>query len=124
MVGSVEGLLGPSPRAERGGDHAAVVTCTSMPNSSNFISAAVFDIYPAATVLLIDFIPVHKIHVSPATTFTTEYNVSWLYGRCHATAALVRRLTTYYRTFVCHHNPGNTALPEYPLAGKVVFVVT
>ena len=43
MGGSVEGLLDPSPRAGRGGDNAAVVTCTSMA-CSNFVSAAVLDI--------------------------------------------------------------------------------
>ena len=72
MAGGLEGLLDPRPRAGRGGDNAAVVTCTSMP-SSNFISAAVFDIHRTATVLLIDYcIPVHRIHVSPATTFTAD----------------------------------------------------
>ena len=43
MGGSVEGLLDPNPRAVRGGDNDAVVTCTSMA-CSNFISAAVLDI--------------------------------------------------------------------------------
>ena len=42
MGGSVEGLLDPSPRAGRGGDNAAVVTCTSMVCSN--VSAAVLDI--------------------------------------------------------------------------------
>ena len=36
----------------------------------------------------------------------------------------MRRLTTYYRTFACRHSTGNTALPEYTLAGKVLFVAT
>ena len=63
MEGSLEGLLDPRPRAGRGGDNAAVVTCTSMA-SSNFTSAAVFDILRTATVLLIDCIPVHKIYFS------------------------------------------------------------
>ena len=43
MGGSVEGLLDPSPRAGRGGDNAAVVTCTSMACGS-IVSAAVLDI--------------------------------------------------------------------------------
>ena len=47
MGGSVEGLLDPSPRA---GDHAAVVTCTSMA-SSNFGSAAVLDTSRTATAV-------------------------------------------------------------------------
>ena len=47
MGGSVEGLLDPIPRA---GDHAAVLTCTSMA-SSNFVSAAVFDISRTATAV-------------------------------------------------------------------------
>ena len=124
VVGSVEGLLDPRSLAGRGGDNAAVVTCTSMASSNNFISAAVIDIYRPATVLLIDcIISVHKINVSPGTTFTAD--MCWLYGRCHATAALARRLTTYYRTLVYRHNPGNTALfPQYHLAGKILFVVT
>ena len=71
MGGSVEGLLDPRPRADRGDDNAAAVTCTSM-SSSNFVSVVVFDIYQTATVLLIDCILVHKIHVSPATTFTAD----------------------------------------------------
>ena len=68
MGGSVEGLLDPSPRA---GDHVAVVTCTSMA-SSNFVSVVVFDMSQTATLLLIDCILVHKIHVSPAPTFTAD----------------------------------------------------
>ena len=47
MGGSVKGLLDPSPRA---GDHAAVVTCTSMA-SSNFVSTAVLDISRTATTV-------------------------------------------------------------------------
>ena len=50
MGGSVEGLLHPSPRAGRGGDNAAVVTCTSMA-SSNFVNAAVLDISRKAMVV-------------------------------------------------------------------------
>ena len=42
MGGSVEGLLDSRPRASRGGDDAAVVTCIAMA-SSNFIGAAVLD---------------------------------------------------------------------------------
>ena len=48
MGGSVEGLLDSCPRAGRGGDNAAVVTCNSMA-SSNFISAAVLDISMASS---------------------------------------------------------------------------
>ena len=51
MGGSVDGLLDPSPRAGRGGDNTAVVTCTSMV-SSNFVSAAaVLDISRKATTV-------------------------------------------------------------------------
>ena len=48
MGGSVESLLYSRPRAGRGGDNAAVVTCISMA-SSNFISAVVLDISQKAT---------------------------------------------------------------------------
>ena len=76
MGGSVEGLLDSRPQAGRGGNNAAVVTCISMA-SCNFISAAVLDISRKVTsakekgftVSTIDCIPVHQIHVSPATTF-------------------------------------------------------
>ena len=52
MGGSIKDLLDPSPRA---GDHAAVVTCTSMA-SSNFVSAAVLDISRTATAEKVDCI--------------------------------------------------------------------
>ena len=50
MGGSVENLLDPRPRAGRGGKNAAFVTRTSMA-SSNFISAALFDISRKATTV-------------------------------------------------------------------------
>ena len=75
MGGSIEGLLDYRPRADRGGDNAAVFTCCSIA-SSDFISAAVLDSHERCTVtavkervdilyyvLLIDCIRVHKIHV-------------------------------------------------------------
>ena len=76
VFGSVEGpaeSAGPSSaRRQRGRQRCGFhVTCTSM-SSSNFVSAAVFDIYQTASVLLIDCILVHKIHVSPAPTFTAD----------------------------------------------------
>ena len=50
-------------------------TCISLGNS-NFISAAVLDISRKATAvketLLVDCIPVHKVHVSPAASFTAN----------------------------------------------------
>ena len=107
MGGSVKGLLDSCLRAARGGDNAAVVACVSMA-SSILISAAVLNISRKAQNCIIDTvdcIPVHKIHVSPATTFTTD--VCKLHGRRHATAALVRRLRTInYRTILCRHSPG------------------
>ena len=50
MGGSVDGLMDPSPRAGRGGDNTAVVTCTSMV-SSNFVRAALLDISRKATAI-------------------------------------------------------------------------
>ena len=50
MGGSADGLLDPSPRAGRGGDNTAVVTCTSMV-SSNFVSTAVLDISRKVTAV-------------------------------------------------------------------------
>ena len=103
MEGSIKGLLDSRPRAGRGGDNAAVVTYCLIA-SNNFISAAVLDFHERSR-LLIDCIPVHKIRVSPAITFTAD-DVCKLYGRSHVTAALVRRLTIYYRTTVRSHKPG------------------
>ena len=79
MGEGVRGLLDSRPQAGRGGDKAAIATCISMA-SSNFNSAAVLDISQKVTavkekeltVLLINYIPVHKIHVSSATTFTAN----------------------------------------------------
>ena len=96
MRESVEGLLDSRPRAGRDSDNAAIATCISI-YSSSFIGATVLDISQKATavkervaVSLMDCIAVHKTHVFPAKTFTA--NVCKLYGRCHAGAALVRRL--------------------------------
>ena len=50
MGGSVEGLLEPNLRAGRGGDNAAIVTCTRMV-SSNFVSAAVLDMSRKTTAV-------------------------------------------------------------------------
>ena len=101
--GSVESLLDSRPRAGRGNDNATDVTCCSIA-SSNFISVAELDFHERRrllrkgfTELLVEFIPIHKTHVSPATTFTAD-DVCQLYGRSHATASPVHRLTMYYRT--------------------------
>ena len=72
------------------------------------------------TVLLIGCIPVHKIHLSPTTSFTAD--LCQLYGRGHATAALVRRHDPC--NAICTHEVQDNWLCSRQVILKTVFSKT
>ena len=74
MGGSVAGMLDFRPRAGRGGDNAAVVTCCSMA-SSNFSSAAMLDISRKVTNVKERVDCIDRLHFSTQNPRLSSYNL-------------------------------------------------